>query len=253
MIPCCCICPNPYKRVEQGSVGLISRFGQFYKAVDPGLVKINPFTESLRRVDVKIQTAVIPRQIAITKDNVSISIDSVIYYHISSPVRASFLIDNVHAALTERAQTTLRHIVGARNLQNLLVDREAVASEIEQIVEKVSESWGVSVESILIKDIIFSQELQQSLSSAAQQKRIGESKVIAARAEVDAAKLMREAADILSSPAALQIRALDAYQAIARTSGTKVVLVPMNMVQGTESNASGGSSRGAATQLNLSV
>lgn len=98
----------------------------------------------------------------------------------------------------------------------------------------------MSIESILLKDINFSVELQQSLSSAATQKRIGESKVIAARAEVDAAKLMRQAADILASPAAMQIRQLEALQAMARTSGSKVVFVPMNL----NANLSGMSSTG---------
>lgn len=92
--------------------------------------------------------------------------------------------------------------------QSLLTDREAVAAEIEAIVEDVAARWGISIESILIKDIVFSQELQQSLSSGAQQKRIGEAKIISARAEVDAAQLMRKAADILSSPAAMQIRSV---------------------------------------------
>jgi regulator of protease activity HflC (stomatin/prohibitin superfamily) len=96
-------------------------------------------------------------------------------------------------------------------------------------IETTAEKWGVSIESILLKDINFSVELQQSLSSAATQKRIGESKVIAARAEVDAAKLMRQAADILASPAAMQIRQLEALQNMARTAGSKVVFVPMNL------------------------
>ncbi|KAI5475017.1 hypothetical protein MNV49_002109, partial [Pseudohyphozyma bogoriensis] len=94
----------------------------------------------------------------------------------------------------------------------------------------VSEKWGVSIEALLLKDVVFSPELEQSLSSAAQQRRIGESKVIAARAEVDAAKLMREAADILSSPAAIQIRQLESLQAMAKNAGSKVIFVPMNLV-----------------------
>lgn len=93
----------------------------------------------------------------------------------------------------------------------------------------VADKWGVAIEGILIKDIIFSAEVSASLSSAAQQKRIGESKVIAARAEVDAARLMRQAADILASPAAMQIRQLEALQQMAKTAGSKVVFVPMQL------------------------
>jgi regulator of protease activity HflC (stomatin/prohibitin superfamily) len=92
-----------------------------------------------------------------------------------------------------------------------------------------TQKWGVAIEGILIKDIIFSAEVAASLSSAAQQKRIGESKVIAARAEVDAARLMRQAADILASPAAMQIRQLEALQGMAKTANSKVVFVPMQL------------------------
>lgn len=203
----CCPLPNPYKEVRQGSVGLISRFGQFYKSVDPGLVEVNVCSETISVVgeccrqlkvsaltlpDVKIQLTTVPRQTVQTKDNVSVEIDSVISWHVVSPYRAAFGINNLAGALVERAQTTLRQVVGGRVLQSVISDREGLAQEVAEIIETTAEKWGVSIESILLKDINFSAELQQSLSSAATQKRIGESKVIAARAEVDAAKLMRQ-------------------------------------------------------------
>jgi len=164
-----------------------------------------------------------------TKDNVSVDVDSVICWHVISPYRAAFGINDVRTALVERAQTTLRQVVGGRVLQSVISDREGLAQEVAEIIEATAEKWGVAIESILLKDINFSVELQQSLSSAATQKRIGESKVIAARAEVDAAKLMRQAADILASPAAMQIRQLEALQNMARTSGSKTIFVPMNL------------------------
>ncbi|KAI0004952.1 hypothetical protein BJV74DRAFT_805913 [Russula compacta] len=225
----CCPLPNPFKEVRQGSVGLVSRFGQFYKAVDPGLVQINVCTESLRVVDVKIQIISIGRQSVITRDNVNVEIDSVIYFQIANPYRAAFGISDLRQALIERAQTTLRHVVGARAVQSVVTEREAIAFEIAEIVGDVADKWGVAIEGILIKDIVFSAEVSASLSSAAQQKRIGESKVIAARAEVDAARLMRQAADILASPAAMQIRQLEALQQMAKTAGSKVVFVPMQL------------------------
>ena len=114
-------------------------------------------------------------------------------------------------------------------MQSVVTEREAIAFEIAEIVGDVADKWGVSIEGILIKDIIFSPDVAASLSSAAQQKRIGESKVIAARAEVDAARLMRQAADILASPAAMQIRQLEALQSMAKNANSKVVFVPMNL------------------------
>jgi len=225
----CCPCPNPFRNVQQGSVGLVSRFGQFYKSVDPGLVQVNICTESLRVVDVKIQISPIGRQTVITRDNVNVEIDSVIYFQIVNPYRAAFGISDLRQALTERAQTTLRHVVGARAVQSVVTEREAIAFEIAEIVGDVADKWGVAIEGILIKDIIFSAEVSASLSSAAQQKRIGESKVIAARAEVDSARLMRQAADILASPAAMQIRQLEALQQMAKSANSKVVFVPMQL------------------------
>lgn len=182
--PCCICCPNPYKNVNQGNVGLVTKFGRFYKAVDPGLVKINPLSERLIQVDVKIQIVEVPKQVCMTKDNVTLHLTSVIYYHIISPHKAAFGIANVRQALIERTQTTLRHVVGARILQDVIERREELAQSIGEIIEDVAAGWGVQVESMLIKDIVFSQELQESLSMAAQSKRIGESKIIAAKAEV---------------------------------------------------------------------
>ena len=124
-----------------------------------------------------------------TKDNVSLHLTSVIYYRITSPHRAAFGIANIRQALIERTQTTLRHVIGARVLQEVIERREEIAQSIREIIEETASGWGVEVESMLIEDLIFSQDLQDSLSMAAQSKRTGEAKVIAARAEVESAKV----------------------------------------------------------------
>src|ERR1700761_9087688 len=161
-----------------------------------------------------------------TKDNVTLHLTSVIYYGVVSPHIAAFGIADVRQALVERTQTTLRHVIGARVLQDVIERREEIAQSTSEIIEEVAAGWGVQVESMLIKDIIFSNDLQDSLSMAAQAKRIGESKVIAARAEVESAKLMRQAADILSSAPAMQIRYLEAMQAMAKSANSKVIFLP---------------------------
>ncbi|KAH7081537.1 stomatin family protein-like protein [Paraphoma chrysanthemicola] len=225
-IPCCIVCPNPYKPVSQGNVGLVTKFGRFARAVDPGLVYVNPLSEQLVQVDIKIQIVEVPKQVCMTKDNVTLNLTSVIYYRITSPHKAAFSISNIRQALVERTQTTLRHVIGARVLQDVIERREEIAQSIREIIEETALGWGVEVESMLVKDIIFSQELQESLSMAAQSKRTGEAKVIAARAEVESAKLMRQAADILSSAPAMQIRYLEAMQAMAKTANSKVIFLP---------------------------
>jgi regulator of protease activity HflC (stomatin/prohibitin superfamily) len=187
---------------------------------------VNPLSEHLTAVDVKIQIVEVPRQSCMTKDNVNLNLSSVIYYQIVSPHKAAFGISNIRQALVERTQTTLRHVIGARVLQDVIERREEIAQSTSEIIEDVAGGWGVQVESMLIKDIIFSNDLQDSLSMAAQSKRIGESKVIAARAEVESAKLMRQAADILSSAPAMQIRYLEAMQSMAKTANSKVIFLP---------------------------
>ena len=164
-----------------------------------------------------------------TKDNVSLNLTSVIYYHIVSPHKAAFGISNIRTALIERTQTTLRHVVGARILQDVIERREEIASSIGEIMDEVASGWGVRVESMLIKDLVFSQDLQDSLSMAAQSKRIGESKVIAARAEVESAKLMRQAADILSSAPAMQIRYLEAVSTFMSTNRSSNSANPLTL------------------------
>ncbi|ORZ28698.1 hypothetical protein BCR41DRAFT_343921 [Lobosporangium transversale] len=225
-VPCIVCCPNPYKTVSQGYVGLVTRFGKFYKIVDPGLTKINPVTEKLIKVDIKIQIADIPRQVIMTKDNVNVHIDSVLYWHVINPSQSVFGVTNVESALIERTQTTLRHILGMRVLQELIENREAIGEEIQEVIDTPARVWGVKVESVLIKDITFSRELQEALSSAAQAKRMAESKVIGAQAEVDSAKLMRAAADILNTPAAMQIRYLETMTNMAKGSNTRVIFMP---------------------------
>jgi erythrocyte band 7 integral membrane protein len=168
----------------------------------------------------------VPKQVCMTKDNVSLHLTSVIYYRITSPHKAAFGISDIRQALVERTQTTLRHVIGARVLQDVIERREEIAQSIREIIEETAAGWGVEVESMLIKDIIFSQELQDSLSMAAQSKRTGEAKVIAARAEVESAKLMRQAADILSSAPAMQIRYLEAMQSMAKSANSKVIFLP---------------------------
>ncbi|KAG0303885.1 hypothetical protein BGZ98_006169 [Dissophora globulifera] len=240
MIPCCICCPNPYKTIDQGTIGLVTRFGRYYKTVDPGLIRLNPYTEAVLKVDMRVQISNIPNQVIMTKDNVNVHIDSIIYWHIIDPYQASYGISDVRQALIERTQTTLRQVLGARLLQEIIENREQLAHEIQTIIDIPAHAWGVTVESILIKDIKFSKSLQESLSSAAQAKRLAESKVIQAQSEVDSAKLMRQAAEFLNTPAAMQIRYLESMANMARHSGQKTIFMPTSDDVKTHFHASSG-------------
>ncbi|ANZ76211.1 BA75_02287T0 [Komagataella pastoris] len=225
LVPCCC-CANPYKSVQQGTVGLVTKFGELYKAVDPGLVKINILSEKLHIVSVKIRMIEIPKQTCITKDNVNVDLTSVTYFSIVEPEKAVFNIDNVDGALAERTKTTLRQVVGTRNLQDVIERREELAEAIQEVISQTVQNWGVTCHDILIKDLNLPVTVSHALSMAAEAKRIGESKIITAKAEVESAKLMRKAADILASKPAMQIRYLDAMQQMAKSANSKVIFMP---------------------------
>ncbi|ODV68024.1 hypothetical protein HYPBUDRAFT_107839 [Hyphopichia burtonii NRRL Y-1933] len=222
----CCLCSNPYKEVREGDVGLVLTFGKLSKCLEPGLNYVNTWSEQLIKVNIKTNIREIPAQSCYTRDNVSVVITSVAYYNIIDPQKAIFSIDDIHSAVIERTQTTLRDVIGNRILQDVLEKREEIAESIEQIISKTAFDWGVNIESILIKDLQLPQSVQQSLSKASESKRIGEAKIIMAKAETDAARQMRKASDILSSPAALQIRYLDALQNMSKNPGTRVIFMP---------------------------
>ena len=135
--------------------------------------------------------------------------------------------------------TTLRFTMGCRTVQDCIEHRDSLGEEILSIISPIAESWGIKVESILLKDLRLSAELQESLSAAAKQKRIAESRVIAAQSEVDSAKLMREASDILNTPAAIQIRYLETLVTMSKQVGSKVIFMPPADMSGIKTGTSG--------------
>lgn len=188
---------------------------------------VNPMTESLKVVDVRLQLIQLPPQPIMTKDNVVISIDAVLYFKVHDPVKAVYRVGMLRAAIGDRSQTALREVLGRHTLQDCIEHRDGIAQEMKAILQGPVQEWGAQIESVLIKDLKFSQDLMETLSSAAKAKRVGESKIITAQCEVESAKLMREAADILSSGAAMQIRYLEALQNITAHGNSKIILLPM--------------------------
>jgi len=227
-VPCCSCC-NPYMTIPQGRVGILTRFGKAYRVVDPGLYFVNSMTEKIRDVDIRMCLTDVPRQMVMTKDNVSVDIDSIVYWHIIDPFVAAFQVNNVGEALKQRTMTTLRDTIGFYPFQTIIENRNALAAEIHEIIYDVATSWGVEVESILLTEIKVSPQLQETLSAAAKQQRLGESKVIAAKAGVEAAKLTREASDILSTSVAMQMRYFDTMTTMARNSESKLIFMPESM------------------------
>jgi len=223
---CCVCCPNPYKSVPESHFGVVKEFGKFTKVLQPGLHYINPSVESLTLVDAREKLIDLKKQSIMTKDNVNVTIDAVVYFKTEDAYRALFSVENLEQAVAEIAKTTLRDVFGHTMLQEALETKEKMSRYIRETIEKPTYNWGVTITRVLIQEILFSKDLQQNLSAAATAKRIAEGKIISAQADVDSAKLMREASDQLNTRAAMQIRYLDALTTLAKAQNTKVIFMP---------------------------
>lgn len=161
-----------------------------------------------------------------TKDNLNVVVDSVVYYQIEDTYKSLFSIGDLRYALAELCHTALRDVFGVITLQEALEDRDKVADHLRENMDTACEKWGVNVTRCLIQEILFSEDLQASLSTAATAKRQAESKIIGAQADVQAARLMRSSADILNTPAAMQVRFLETLQSLGKVGNPKVLFFP---------------------------
>ena len=222
---CCCMC-HPYVKVPQGYAGIQKRFGKAYRVVDPGVYFVNSLCEVMETVDIKVQIKDMPRQIATTKDNVVIDIDSVVYWKIVDPFVATFHVASIRPALMQRTVAILRDIIGSHTLQDVIENREEIAKSIKDSIDPIAAGWGVEVEATLINDLRIASDLRECLASVAKEQRLGLSKVIAAKADMDAAKLYREASELLNTPTAIHIKQLETMMAVAKTGNSKIIFIP---------------------------
>lgn len=227
-IALCGTCYSPLKSINQGMYGVVMKFGRLRSVVGAGLHWINPVTEVIRPVDVRTTILDLPAQTVVTKDNMSIRIDGVVYYTIFDIKKALFNLQDVQDSVFQLALVALRTVFGTKQLQECLEQREEIAEEIESLVVDKAAEWGVKINMIQITDIILPQELRMILSSVVKAKCVGDAKIISAQAEVDAAKLIKEAAEILGTDAAMQIRVLESYQKVSNTPNQKIIFLPLD-------------------------
>ncbi|XWV24515.1 stomatin family protein/prohibitin-family membrane protease subunit ybbk [Tupanvirus deep ocean] len=225
----CGACCYPYKSVNKGSRGVIQEFGRVKREVGDGMHYVNPITEKMTTVNMKVQVIDLDKQDVMTSDKLSISIDSIVMYKVTNVNDALFRIDDVRHSIVELAHTTLRNVIGNSTLETCLSKREDLATSIKQIVDEAVHDWGVKIMSIQIKDIRVPQNITNSLSSAVTTEREAQAKIITAEADVKAAEMMRKAADILSTPAAMQIRSLEVIDRMAQNQNTKIVILPADL------------------------
>ena len=212
------------RTVQQYQQGVVFRFGKIVGLRGPGLNMIIPYFESLRKVDLRTVTLPVPAQKIITKDNVSVGVSAVAYYRIVDVVKSIVAIQDVQAAIDQIAQTSLRNIVGKFQLDEILSERETINAEITKILDSFTESWGVVVSSVEIKDIQLPEDMQRAIAKQAEAEREKRAKIISAEGEFLSAQKLADTADIMMAhPIALQLRNLQTLAEIATEKNSTII------------------------------
>ena len=212
--------------------GVVFRLGKLTRAKGPGLIFLVPFAiERMKKMDLRIVALDIAPQDTITKDNVSVKVNAVVYFRVADPSKAVVEIEDYYFATSQLAQTTLRSVIGQSELDELLAEREQINDVVCQIIDQGTDPWGIEVTSVEIKDIDLPHEMKRAMAKQAEAERERRGKVIAAAGEAQAAAKLAEAAEIIQHyPVAIQLRFLQTVVEIAaENNSTTVFPVPMDL------------------------
>lgn len=205
--------------------GVVFTLGKFSSVREPGLTFITPFIQSMRRVDMRIKTAEVPRQEVITKDNIPILVNAVVYFKVISPEDVIIKIEDYIFAIRQYTQAALRDVIGNNDLDFVLTEREKVAGGIKEIVDAETDGWGVDVVSIKIQEIELPAEMKRAMAKQAEAERDRRAVIITSQGELSASENLRKAAENLAkSSGALHLRTLQTIRDIAADPSEKIVL-----------------------------
>jgi regulator of protease activity HflC (stomatin/prohibitin superfamily) len=223
------ILPAAIKVVAQYERGVILRLGRFIGIKGPGLRIIIPFVDRLWRVDTRIVTMDVPEQEIITRDNVTVKVDAVVYLRVINPEDAVLKVADYVRATSLIAQTTLRSVLGQSELDELLGERDKINAKLQKIVDEQTDPWGVKVSAVEVKDVTLPEGMQRAMAAQAEAERDRRAKIVHAEGELQASEKLAQAAAVLSTqPVALQLRYLGTLKEIA-TERTNTVIFPLPM------------------------
>jgi len=218
---------NSVKVVQEYVRGAVFRLGRYVGVRGPGLVFLIPFVERMRRVDLRIITMDVPRQECMTVDNVTVSVDAVVYFRVIDPTNAVLKVNDYIKATHLLAQTTLRNVVGQSELDELLAHRDRLNEKIQKIVDEGTDPWGVKVSMVETKEVELPEGMQRAMAAQAEAERERRAKVVHAEGEYQASENLAKAAQVISTqPAALQLRYLQTLSNIA-TDRSNIILFPL--------------------------
>jgi regulator of protease activity HflC (stomatin/prohibitin superfamily) len=224
------------RQINQYENGIIFTLGKFTGTMKPGWNIVLPIVQFYKKVDMRVKAVNVPDQEAITKDNISVKVNAVIYYKISSAEKAILEVEDFYYAVSQLAQTTMRNAVGQVELDELLSQRATVSKNIKDIIGESADNWGVKVENVELKDITLPEEMKRVIGKQAEAEREKRSVIIKAEGEVAAANNMAKAADILAgSNGALHLRTLQSINDVSSDqSNTIIFAIPLEVLRAFE-------------------
>jgi len=204
---------------------IIFRLGKYKRTIGPGVVYVLPILEKTRKVDLRIVTADIPRQEVITRDNIPVLANTVVYFKVEKPSDAIIKIENYAYAVRQYTQAALRDVVGNMELDSVLTERDKIASDIRGIVDQETNEWGIDIKSIKIQEIELPAEMKRAMAKQAEAEREKRAAIIASEGELASAKNLADAASMMASqPGALQLRTLQTIRDISQDPSEKIVI-----------------------------
>lgn len=220
------------KIAQEYERGVVFRLGRFSGVRGPGLYVIIPFVERSMKVDLRIMTLDIPSQEAITKDNVTVKVNAVVYFRVVKPEDSVIRVFDHRYATSQISQTTLRSVIGQSELDELLAQREKLNQQLQQIIDEQTDPWGVKVSVVEIKEVELPQSMVRAIGAQAEAERERRAKVVHAEGEAQAAEKLAQAAKVMSTePAALQLRYLQTLTTIATEHSSTIVFpLPMDLI-----------------------
>ena len=220
------------KQINEYERGIVFTCGKFKKILKPGWNIVLPIVNSISKVDIRTKAVDVPEQDAITKDNVSIRINAVIYYKVFDAAKAIIAVERFQYAVSQLAQTTMRNVVGAVSLDELLVERDKISEEICNIIDEATDPWGIKVENVELKDVKLPEEMQRVIAKVAEAEREKQAVITKSIGEKEAAENLAEAANVMaSSPGALHLRTLATINDISSDqSNTIIFAIPIEVL-----------------------
>ncbi len=216
--------------VMQYERGLVFTFGHYSRTLGPGLNWIIPGIQKLQKIDMRIETVDIPKQEVITKDNIPVNINAVVYFHVKCPEDAVIEISDYVFAVIQLTQSALKDIIGNNDLDTILSERKRLGEEIKTIVDEATDRWGIDIDSINVQEIELPEDMKRAMAKQAEAERNRRAMVIAATGEVESAKKMLEASQTLAkNPLTMQLKTLQTIKDISATPSQKIVLFPTEL------------------------